>query len=825
MTKRASFSISSAFDFLSDPLYTEDGDNIDNGDENICFVRKSISDTQLLKNNNKSPEISLVQIDEKTEPDIKSVHVDDYPNGIIAPFPELVEQCHASDRCDVEVPCGVDQIEMVTENGEVETTCVSEGDREVEIQIQDRELTANNGVSCDNPNKLEDIHNSNDNPSNTDTDNPVSTGSPCSSTCIADGETDKNANIKIPSVENEESLVECRVTMRNLPRDSQRCSRRTERIVSDAFQFLKLEDDNTCDIILDPESTIETCRSNSAAEIPSQTSSKFHNMMHRNIACDKSELNGESDLLEQPLNSVDSPGTEVECIDNVEKNQNDSNPSGSNAYSSSEHTSDELETNEPAGKKRDVEKTDDNSDSSSDDDTHGIYNATTRNSRWLCVDENGSLSLPTEAPEAAPVSGQIETSQATSNIDIDTARKESTTDDVFGEGGPPSPFLLSHKRSNSTTTTVSEREFKQELNKYNSIRKCFVKRHDSQQEYQRFSARYYDLEKSVFIEKKSDDGDIGLHILDSHPAVITSVDPESPAEKAGIQVGQILISVNGVNVLELPHSEIIKLVQQYPRALRLEVGFSDISVVRDLQVPMLHGMMFKQSTSGLIKTWKKRYFVLRQDNCLYYYKNKTELDPLGAIPLTNYSVSRFIDTNKQYCFKAEKYGARTYYFMTESRGEMTKWVGALNAAADRTKNRTDSWMDVTSHNVGLPALEIRKPECTGYLSKLGRGTRSWRKRYCVLKDACIYYYKAMSSYSAQGVAHLHGYSVDSCGVQGKKLTFALHPPEKQMRTFYFCADNHTDRLRWMDAMTKSIQRWVCVNAENAESMVDTVKEN
>lgn len=67
----------------------------------------------------------------------------------------------------------------------------------------------------------------------------------------------------------------------------------------------------------------------------------------------------------------------------------------------------------------------------------------------------------------------------------------SILDDVFGEGGPPSPFLLSHKRSNSTTTTVSEREFKQELNKYNSIRKCFVKRHDSQQEYQRFSARYY----------------------------------------------------------------------------------------------------------------------------------------------------------------------------------------------------------------------------------------------------------------------------------------------------------------------------------------------
>lgn len=67
----------------------------------------------------------------------------------------------------------------------------------------------------------------------------------------------------------------------------------------------------------------------------------------------------------------------------------------------------------------------------------------------------------------------------------------SILDEVFADGSHGSPFQLTHKRSHSTSTTVSEREFKQELNKYNSIRKCLVKRHDSQQEYQRFSARYY----------------------------------------------------------------------------------------------------------------------------------------------------------------------------------------------------------------------------------------------------------------------------------------------------------------------------------------------
>lgn len=65
-------------------------------------------------------------------------------------------------------------------------------------------------------------------------------------------------------------------------------------------------------------------------------------------------------------------------------------------------------------------------------------------------------------------------------------------------------------------------------------------------------------------------------------------------------------------------------------------------------------------------------------------------------------------------------------------------------------SQKDLWMDVTSHNVGLPALEIRKAECSGILFKSNKSGRNWRKRYCVLKDACIYYYKGMNSPAAQG---------------------------------------------------------------------------
>ncbi|KAJ8322277.1 hypothetical protein KUTeg_000748, partial [Tegillarca granosa] len=45
-----------------------------------------------------------------------------------------------------------------------------------------------------------------------------------------------------------------------------------------------------------------------------------------------------------------------------------------------------------------------------------------------------------------------------------------------------------------------------------------------------------------------------------------------------------------------------------------------------------------------------------------------------------------------------------------------------------------------------------------------------------------------------GMAHLHGYSVDSSGVPGKKFSLTLTPPEPQMRIFFFIAENETDKI-------------------------------
>lgn len=55
--------------------------------------------------------------------------------------------------------------------------------------------------------------------------------------------------------------------------------------------------------------------------------------------------------------------------------------------------------------------------------------------------------------------------------------------------------------------------------------------------------------------------------------------------------------------------------------IKLGVANSDFQPVRDLQATVLSGYMHKLGNSTF-RIWKKRYFLLRQDNCLYYYKNE-----------------------------------------------------------------------------------------------------------------------------------------------------------------------------------------------------------
>lgn len=102
----------------------------------------------------------------------------------------------------------------------------------------------------------------------------------------------------------------------------------------------------------------------------------------------------------------------------------------------------------------------------------------------------------------------------------------------------------------------------------------------------------------------------------------------------------------------------------------------------------------------------------------------------------------------------------------------------------------------TAHNVSLSALSIRNPDCHGFLYKQGHSVKTWKKRYCVLKQHQLFYYGKMHHTTAYGVMNFQGYSVAIGKTTDKKFFFHATPPDTNMRTYYLYSETAVDRDRY-----------------------------
>jgi hypothetical protein len=336
-----------------------------------------------------------------------------------------------------------------------------------------------------------------------------------------------------------------------------------------------------------------------------------------------------------------------------------------------------------------------------------------------------------------------------------------------------------------------------------------IRRWDTMMTYQTVSDRDSVTERSLTLERKDSDTSFGFHVIGVGPMIVSTVEPGSPADLGGVLVGDKLISVNDVSVLTESEAAVADLVIKSPTQLKLTVAAGVLS--RD--IPVHSGYVQQFDDKKMLKNWQRRWAELKHDGFLYLYKKSDDVNPLCAIYVPNHVVVKAPEcAGREFVFKLVKYGAKvtSLYLHCLSDDDMIRWVSSINAVIAHKTVRPGMWLDISSHNVGVAALSIKDPECHGYLSKVGYRHRTWHRRYCVLKYACLYYYKDPSSTTAKGVAHLHGYTVEE-DITRHKFGFQLIPPTYNMRLFQFTADNETDMKRWMTAMKSSIDKWVAVS--------------
>lgn len=175
---------------------------------------------------------------------------------------------------------------------------------------------------------------------------------------------------------------------------------------------------------------------------------------------------------------------------------------------------------------------------------------------WLYISEHEESEIWRRAIDMNPPGGEAV------NQELDQQRPQQTQHTFSsGETTASSTRVISQelipgmpKEMIEISSTSSERSFSA---KYKSTTRKMIHRRASIEMYKRIMNNNLKREKRVEISRSN--GEFGFRIHGSRPVVVSAIERGTSAETCGLQVGDLIYAINGTNILDMAHSDVVKL--------------------------------------------------------------------------------------------------------------------------------------------------------------------------------------------------------------------------------------------------------------------------
>ncbi|XP_045451931.1 uncharacterized protein CG43867 [Melitaea cinxia] len=200
---------------------------------------------------------------------------------------------------------------------------------------------------------------------------------------------------------------------------------------------------------------------------------------------------------------------------------------------------------------------------------------------------------------------------------------------------------------------------------------------------------------------------------------------------------------------------------------------------------------------GKLKTWRKRWFVLK-NGTLSYWKSQSEVNrkPQGQIGLGE---ACKISRNEGAATFEIFTGSRTYYLTADSIATMEDWIRVLQNVQRRNATKL------------LLSKEDNKPTIQGWLTKVKNGHA--KKSWCVLLGKMFLYFKSPGDQNPTGqinmrdarvedVEHVSDSDSEEKADDGRNLTVAIYPQHQVTGgPTYLLFECKADKDSWLYHLT------------------------